>query len=216
LTLERTLLQVALADPDATAAALRSTCEELLTNGEEHERLLEALLTLASSERGLESREPLDLSKLAEQVTLTPPAEIEGLSLRLEVSLATAPTSGDPALLHRLVANLIDNAAGHNLAGGAVKLETGTRADDALLVVTNTGPPVPPGEIERLLEPFQRLGTDRSAGTSRHHGLGLSIVRAIADAHNATLTVRAQPKGGLAITVRFPGPHDPRDAPAAV
>jgi len=64
LTVERTLLQVALADPDATSATLRATCEELLATGQSHERLLESLLTLASSERGLEHREPVDLAEI--------------------------------------------------------------------------------------------------------------------------------------------------------
>ena len=205
LTLERTLLQVALADPDASAATLRATCEELLASGRDQERLVEALLTLASSERALDRREPLDLATLAGQLVMTRGPDIERRSLALTTALMPAPITGDPALIERLIANLIDNAVQYNLAGGQVEIFTATVAGHSLLSVTNTGPEVPPGELERLFEPFQRIGATRTASADGHHGLGLSIVRAIATAHGATLTARPQPDGGLAVTVSFPG-----------
>jgi len=207
LTLERTLLQVALADPNASAATLRATCEELLASGREHERLLEALLTLASSERGLDRREPLDLATLAGQALLTPRREAERRSVTLDVRLAPAPTRGDPALIERLMANLIDNALRFNDTGGRVEIRTATDAGQSLLTVTNTGPVVPPDELERLFEPFQQLSTERTARADGHQGLGLSIVRAIATAHGATVTARPHPDGGLAVTVSFPAAH---------
>ena len=205
LTLERTLLQVALADPDADATKLRATCEELLATGVDQERLLEALLTLASSERGLERREPFDLAAVASHVLLTPPAELDELELHVDTSLESAPVSGDPARGERLVANLIDNAVVHNERGGRVRIRTGVLEGRAWLSVANTGEVIQPGEVHRLLEPFQRLGFTRGGPHDGHHGLGLSIVRAIADAHDATLTVDAQPSGGLAVTVTFGG-----------
>jgi signal transduction histidine kinase len=205
LTLERTLLEVALADPNASAQALRATCEELLASGREHERLLEALLTLASSERGLDHREQLDLATLARQVLLTPHPEIKHRSIQLATALAPAPTAGDPALIERLIGNLIDNAVRYNDAGGRVEIRTATDAGHSLLSVSNTGPVVRPDEFERLFEPFQRLGGNRAAGADGHHGLGLSIVRAIATAHGATVYARPQRDGGLAVTVSFPG-----------
>jgi signal transduction histidine kinase len=204
LTVDRTLLELALTDPNASAATLRSTCEELLASSKEQERLLEALLTLASIERGLDHREPVDLGALTKQVLQTPPADAERLGLRIDTELAPAPASGDPALLQRLVANLIDNAAVYNLAGGLIELKTRVEHGLALLTVTNTGPRVPPDQLDRLLEPFQRLDQERAADTNGHHGLGLSIVRAIAYAHDATLTARARPEGGLAVTVALP------------
>jgi signal transduction histidine kinase len=205
LTLERTLLQVALADPNAGAKALRATCEELLASGREHERMLEALFTLASSERGLDRREPLDLSSLARKTLLTPRPEIDRRSLQLAPALASAPTTGDPALIERLMANLIDNAVSYNDAGGRVEIRTATAAGHSLLSVTNTGPVVPPDELQRLFEPFQRLDGRRTAHADGHYGLGLSIVRAIATAHGATLTAHPQRNGGLVVTVSFPG-----------
>jgi signal transduction histidine kinase len=204
LTLERTLLQVALADPNASAEKLRSTCEELLASGKDQERLLEALLTLASSERGLDHTESLDLSQIADHALLTPRPEIQQLGLQIETRLAPAPISGDPPLIERLVANLIDNAVRYNHPGGRVDLRTATDAGRALLIVANTGPLIAADEIDRLFEPFQRLGADRTAPGNERHGLGLSIVRAIATAHDAAVTAAPQPEGGLEVTVSFP------------
>jgi signal transduction histidine kinase len=198
LTLERTLLQVALADPDASVAGLRATCAELLEHGRDHERLLEALLTLASSERGLQEREPVELSSLVSELLLAR----ELGSLRLETTLAPSTVSGDRALLVRLAANLIDNAVDHNVPAGAIAIETGTLGGRAFLSVANTGTVIPAEEIERLFEPFQRLSGGRVA--DGHHGLGLSIVRAIATAHGATIEARPGRGGGLDVTLEFP------------
>jgi signal transduction histidine kinase len=103
-----------------------------------------------------------------------------------------------------LVANLVDNAVRHNVPGGRVEVSTAATGAGGLLRVWNTGPVVPPGEVERLLQPFQRLGRDRVADG---HGLGLAIVRAIAGAHGAGLSVTARPEGGLDVEVAFGGPR---------
>jgi signal transduction histidine kinase len=203
LTVERTLLQVALADPNASAEELRATCEEVLAAGAEQERLLESLLTLASSERGLDRRERLDLALIAGHALLAAEPECKRRSLELTTELAPAPTTGDPALVERLVANLIDNAVHYNPVGGRIEIRTGIDADDAVLTVKNAGAVIAPSEIERLSEPFRRLGGGRAANTDGHHGLGLSIVRAIAVAHGAALDLQAPADGGLVITVRF-------------
>ena len=203
LTVERTLLQVALADPNATEASLRATCEELLAAGPEHERLLESLLTLASSERGLGDREPVDLAQLAGHVLLTPRPELQRDRLELATVLEPAPAAGDPALIERLMANLVDNAVRYNRPGGRVEIRTAALNGHAVVSVTNTGPVVREDETERMFEPFQRLGGGRAARADGHHGLGLSIVRAIATAHDATVAATAQPTGGMVVTVSF-------------
>jgi signal transduction histidine kinase len=202
LTLERTLLQVALADPNASAATLRATCEELLASGRDHERLLEALLTLASSERGLDLPEPLDLARCTADALLAPRPAIDRLTVA--TALAPAPIRGDRALIERLIANLLDNAVQYNAPGGRVDIHTATDAGFSLLSIANTGPPIPPAELDRLFEPFQRLDGNRTAAGDGRHGLGLSIVRAIATAHGGTVSARAQRDGGLAVAVRFP------------
>jgi signal transduction histidine kinase len=197
LTVERALLQVALADPDASAEKLRATCEELLASGRDQERLIEALLTLASSERGLEHREPLDLAGLADLRARKAGLEIEPSALK------PAPTTGDPALVERLIANLIDNAVGHNDERGEVGVRTGTDGRRSFVSVSNTGPVIPKEEVGRLFEPFERLGDGRVPPADGHHGLGLSIVRAIAIAHGATVAAEPLSRGGLDVTVRF-------------
>jgi signal transduction histidine kinase len=204
LTLLRALLEETLTDPNATIESFRSTSRRLLQVGEDQERLLEALLTLASSERGLEHREPFDLSALADEVLLPPRQEAAHLGLAIEASISPAPTAGDPALVERLIANLLDNAIRYNRPGGRVEVATGTTAGRAWLSVTNTGPAIPADALERLFDPFQRFTTERTSNDERHHGLGLSIVRAIAAAHDATVTAAPGPQGGLAVRLSFP------------
>lgn len=203
LTLNRALIEVALADPDAKADDLRATCTDLLAAGEHQERLIEALLTLATSERGLDRREPVDLAKVARLAVASHVTEAERRELRLDISLGHAVVQGDPDLAERMAANLIDNAIRYNLPGGSVKVRTETRYDHALLTVANTGPPVPAEKIDQLFQPFQRLPTDRASHPDGH-GLGLSIVRAIATAHGACIDTRLGPGGGLSLEVRFP------------
>jgi hypothetical protein len=116
--------------------------------------------------------------------------------------------TGDPRLLERLIRNLIDNAIRHNVPNGHIEVTAQRRAGHAVLTVTNTGPVVPVGEVERLLQPFQRAGTDRTTH-GEGLGLGLSIVLAIATAHDADLSVQPMPKGGMRIEVSFPAPANP-------
>jgi signal transduction histidine kinase len=204
LTVERTLLQVALADPDASEASLRAVCEEILACGADHERLLESLLTLTSSERELSHRQPLDLARLARHVLLTPRPELQRNGLQLTTDFEPAPIAGDPALVERLVANLVDNAVHYNQRDGTVDIRTFESNGHALLSIANSGPVVRQEETERMFEPFQRLGGGRAARADGHHGLGLSIVRAIATAHDAAVAAAPRPDGGLAVTVTFP------------
>jgi len=116
-----------------------------------------------------------------------------------------ATLDGDPLLIERLVANLLTNAARHNMAGGRVEVRTGVKNGRAVLSVTNTGPLIPAAEVERLFQPFQRLDRRRAAGQDGH-GLGLSIVRAIATAHDATIAACPITDGGLCVSVIFPQP----------
>ncbi|MGH2871661.1 MAG: sensor histidine kinase, partial [Solirubrobacteraceae bacterium] len=210
LTLQRALIEASLGDPAATLESVRSNQKRLLAIGEQQERLLEALLTLASSERGIDHRQPVDLAEVTDTVLLTLRSEADRLGLRLQTSIAHARITGDPGLLECLVANLLENAVDYNIRGGHVDVVTGTKAGRAFLSVANSGPVITPEQVTRLLEAFQRL--DRTHHTNNHHGLGLSIVRAIADAHHATVTTRPQPHGGLRIEVTFPPPGNHRCA----
>jgi signal transduction histidine kinase len=203
LTAERALLQVTLADPDASAETLRTSCEEVLTLGAAQERLIESLLTLASSEQGVDRWEPLDLGTIAAEAILVRRADADRRDIRIEAALGDAPAAGEPRLVESLVANLIDNAIRHNRAGGSVDVTTARSADGGSITVRNTGPAIPPAEVDRLFRPFQRLHAERT-GHPDGHGLGLAIVRAIATAHGAVLTTRAPESGGLDVRVDFP------------
>ena len=203
LTLERTLLELALSDPNATVESFRHTCEQLLGVGEQQERLIEALLTLSRSQRGLESRQPVDLAAITAAAASA--ADHDGLAL--DTTIQPAHTTGNPRLVERLVANLVGNAIQHNVDNGTVSVATETRNGHAIFSVRNTGPQIPPSELDRLFQPFQRLDATRTSGRDGL-GLGLSIVRAIADAHDATITTDAQAEGGLRIQVAFPA-HEP-------
>jgi signal transduction histidine kinase len=202
LTRERTLLQVTRADPAATVGTWEAVSWELLASNAEQERLIEALLTLAASEAGTGQREPLDLAAMTSEALAVPRPEISRLGLRVYADVQPASLDGDPLLTRQLVTNLIDNAARHNIPGGDVQVSTGTTGGHAVLSVTNSGPVIPAAEVDRLFEPFQRFGP-RPARRNGGHGLGLSIVRAIATAHGAVITARPRPGGGLAIDVTF-------------
>ena len=203
LARQRALIQVALADPEASLSSLRAAHERVLASEQHLEQLIDGLLALTRGQAGPQRHEQLDLASLASDGLLARESELEGGKLEVRATLAPAPMAGDPRLVERLVANLIDNAIAHNEPGGHLELTTGTRDDHAFVSITNTGPAVPAEEIERLFEPFQRLGDARTRHNSGH-GLGLSIVQAIAVAHGAALDARARPDGGLTIDVAFP------------
>jgi signal transduction histidine kinase len=200
LTLQRAMLEVALSDPQADVDSLRAVCKRVLAAGGELERLIEALLILASSQRGLDRREPMDIAVLVvEALQGVRFARIEGR--RLETVLDPARASGAPRLFQRLVTNLLDNAVRHNIPGGWIHVSTGMEGGQSVLRVSNSGPIVPHHQVDALFQPFQRLRsrTDHHGG----HGLGLSIVAAIASAHGADLHARALPGGGLDIEIRL-------------
>jgi signal transduction histidine kinase len=211
LARQRTLVEVALRDPDPTIDSLQRTMRRVLATGEEQERLIEALLTLARSQRGLDRREPIDLAAVTGAALSATEAEAHDRGVRLNASLAPAPTLGDQRLAERLAANLVDNAVRHNVPGGWVEVATKIRSGRSVLSVSNTGPLIPLDQVERLFQPFGRLEATRLGRDGL--GLGLSIVTAIAAAHDADLRARPLPGGGLEVEVYFPPAPD--SAPAA-
>jgi signal transduction histidine kinase len=206
LTLDRTLLQVALRNPRTTIEQWRACAQELLESSQHQERLLEALLALATSEGAVTNRQPADLSEAAAASLRAAGPQIGEQELRVETSLGPAPVLGDPDLIRRLADNLVDNAVHYNRIGGAVRVATGWQKGHATLSIANTGPVIPPAEIARLFRPFERLATTRRSN-GNGHGLGLSIVAAIASAHSADVVTHARPDGGLLIEVSFPAGH---------
>jgi signal transduction histidine kinase len=203
LARQRTLGQVALSDPDATAESLRAAHERILSAGEQQEQLIDALLTLSRVQGGGLRSEAVDLAALVRGQLRARASEVTTRGLRVSEDLQPAVTRGDLRLVERLAANLLDNALRHNVPGGSVTVTTGTQAGAPCLCVTNDGPVVRPDEVERLYGPFERLDGERTSSVEGF-GLGLCIVKAVSAAHGATLDTQARPAGGLRVEVRFP------------
>ena len=203
LMLSQTLLQVALADPDLTLDSLRAACKEAIDAGKDQAQLIDALLTLARSQRGLDHREPVDLAAVVNDALDAHRPTAAARGIRVDAVIDDAKVPGDARLIYRLASNLADNAIRYNITGGRLQVTLTASTAEATLTVTNTGPFVRPDQVSRLLEPFQRAAPDRTANPNGL-GLGLSIVADIAEAHGAGLTVRARPEGGLTIAVSFP------------
>ena len=203
IALQMALAEAALADPHADRIELRRMGEGIVAGCKQQQRLIEALLDLTCSQRGLKRREPVDISAITSRaLDAHEPCQLDRV-----VAFEPAVATGDPALLERLAANLVSNSIRHNLSRGRIEVATRTDAGRAVLSVANTGPLIPAGELARLFQPFERLGSRRQA-TTDGVGLGLAIVRSIADAHHATVAAHARAGGGLAIEVTFPAsPH---------
>jgi len=204
LARQRTLIEVALADPEPSVASLREVCKRVLVTGEQQERLIEALLTLARSQRGLDRREAVDLTAIADGVMRARWPEAEQRGLTVTTGLHPAVALGDAPLAERLVTNLVDNAIRHNVPRGAVEVGTAVWAGHAVVSVFSTGPVIPPDQVDRLFQPFHRGAPRDRTGGRDGLGLGLSIVAAIAEAHGAWLQAHALPGGGLGLRVGFP------------
>jgi signal transduction histidine kinase len=199
LTVMRALAQMAMTDPGATTQSFVAACRDVIAEADQQERLIDALLALARSERGLDRREPFDLAAVTARVLRARDGQPAGP--RIEATTGAAPVDGDARLAERLVSNLVDNALRYNIDGGQVTISTGSHAGRSFIEVTNTGPEVPADEVQSLFEPFRRLGADPGRGDGL--GLGLSIVQAVARAHGATLAVRPRSGGGLYVRATF-------------
>jgi signal transduction histidine kinase len=201
LTVMRTAIDVTLAKPDPTQQQLRAMGETVRDAVARAERLIEALLTLARSDQEIRQTETVDLAACAHRVLDAEELRIEERSLHLDIDLRESPVIGDPVLLDRMVANLVDNAIRYNADGGSIRIATTVDGATASVCVANGGRPIPEESVATLFEPFERLdGRTNSGGI----GLGLSIVQAVARAHHGAVDATAPPGGGLEIAIRLP------------
>ncbi|WP_043614148.1 sensor histidine kinase [Nonomuraea candida] len=203
LTINRTVLEIALSDPEASQD-LKALGRTLLEVNARNEKLIEGLLLLARSERELAVRKPVDVKDVAQTAVEQVAAFAEEHGVTVTTELVSAPTIGDPVLLERSVSNLLENAVKYNIPeNGKVWIRTGM-ADGALVVqVANTGQHVPAYEVNSLFEPFRRLHADR-VDSAKGSGLGLSIVRAVVQAHGGNVTAVPRDGGGLVVTISLP------------
>ena len=207
LAVMRTEIDVTLSDDEADVDEYRRMAKVVRNASERANGLVDALLVLARSEaqsgRRLVRKVPADLATSVHNALSAVRAEAERLKLDVSTDLKPAPVVGDPSLLDRLAGNLIENAIRYNHLLGRLWLRTDSIDGQARLIVGNTGYEVEPVDVPGLFEPFRRGGWERTG--SRGSGLGLSIVRAVCDAHGGTVTAVAQPGGGLEVTVSLPG-----------
>ena len=197
LTVMRTAIDVVLGKPEPTQDELVSMAADVRQAVDHAERLIDVLLVLARNDQARALTDPLDLATVAEDA-------LEGRTangITTTTTFEEAPVTGDAVLLERLVANLLDNAERYNIAGGTVSISTTTDSAESLVRVLNTGPVIPPDQVDRLFLPFTRLD-DRTRYDG--FGLGLALVSSISTVHNGTVHATAVPTGGLDITVRLP------------
>jgi signal transduction histidine kinase len=207
LAVMRTEIDVTLADPEADISEYRRMAKVVRDGSERANALVDALLVLARSEaqagRRLSRKMPADLATGVASAVSAMRREADRISLTTTTDLQPAPVVGDPGLLDRLAGNLIENAVRYNHLHGCIDIATGGDDVHSWLTVRNTGFEVDPADVAGLFEPFRRGGWERTGG--RGSGLGLSIVRAVAEAHGGSVSAVANPDGGgLAVTVTLP------------
>jgi len=206
LAVMRTEIDVTMSDPEADVAEYRRMATVVRDASTRANDLIEALLLLARTEaqagRRLARKQPADLATCVSAALSAVGPELRRTNLEVTQELAPAPVVGDPGLLERLVGNLVENAVRYNHLGGRLWVRTRSDETHSWLVVGNTGFEVPPADLPALFEPFRRGGRERTG--ARGSGLGLSIVRAVCDAHGGTLGAAAREGGGLEVVVRLP------------
>ncbi|WP_018721777.1 sensor histidine kinase [Salinispora fenicalii] len=214
LAVMRTEIDVTLSDDEADTAEYRRMSTVVRDASERANGLVDALLVLARSEaqagHRLARRTECDLAAGAANALTAVRREVERIGLRVETSLEPAPVVGDPGLLDRLAGNLVENAVRYNHLHGRLWVRTGSDGRRSWLVVGNTGFEVDQADVPGLFEPFRRGGRERTG--ARGSGLGLSIVRAVCDAHGGVVKAIAQPGGGLEVTVTLPAADGPGPA----
>jgi signal transduction histidine kinase len=209
LTVMRTAIDVTLAKPDPSPAQLTVMAEKVRRYIDQAEVLIDALLTLARSGTEPVAPETVDLAAAARTALEHAATAADEAHLRVVADLEPAPATGDPVLLGRLVANLVDNAVAHNEEGGWVQVGTGVERGSAYVRVSNSGPVIAPDMVDSLFEPFRRVAARTNGGV----GLGLAIVRSIAVAHGATIDARSRTSGGLSVSVEIPNSAEPPPSP---
>lgn len=202
LAINRTLLEVQLSDPEASAD-LQQLGKTLLATNERSEQLVEGLLLLARSDNEVVHRKPVDVAEVASQALDQTRTEAQAKGVELRSELGEAVVQGNGVLLERIALNLVQNAVRYNAPDGWVEVRTTTEAGQALLIVANTGPVVPAYEVDNLFEPFRRLRTERT-GSDKGVGLGLSIARSVARAHGGFISAEPREGGGLLMRVVIP------------
>jgi len=215
LAMMRTTLDVAIAKPGGVPAQTRELDAELRVDLDHADQLLESFLTLAHAENGqLDEHNRVALEPLIHSALSDRADQIAAKDLTVETDLDAVEVAGSPTLLQRMLENMIENAVRHTQPGGLIEIALASSdGRQARVVMASSGPSLDPGAVAQLAQPFRRLSQDRT-GSQDGHGLGLSIVAAVAAAHGGQLDLYARPEGGLRVQITLPAISLPQLAKA--
>jgi signal transduction histidine kinase len=204
LTTIRAKLDVAVAKPEGAPPQLRTLDRNVREDLDQADLLLESFLTLARAQhRQLGEQRSMSLARVAAEALASQSEAIAARQIALETAIDPAVVTGSYILLRRMVDNVIENAVRHNQLNGFITVACDMDYDRARLVVESGGPVLDPAAVAQLAQPFTRLGADRTE-LQNGHGLGLSIVAAVAAAHGGDMDLRARPEGGLRVQISLP------------
>jgi signal transduction histidine kinase len=204
LAMMRTTLDVAVAKPDGVPAQTRELDAELRLDLDHADRLLESFLVLARAQHHELGEESLvALEQLIGAALEARGGEIAASQIAVHTDLAPVCVLGSETLLARMVQNVIENAVRYNQPCGSIRIVLARDGNSARLVVDSSGVVLDDAAVAQLAQPFRRLGRDR-VGSQNGHGVGLSIVAAVAEAHGGTLDLHARPQGGLRVLLILP------------
>jgi signal transduction histidine kinase len=216
LAMMRTTLDVAIAKPGGAPGQTRELDSELRVDLDNADRLLESFLTLTRAENGqLDDGAQVPLEPLIVDALAARADQIAAKELRIETDLAAVEVTGSATLLERMIENVVENAVRHNQRGGLIALTLAlVDGQEARVIVDSSGPMLDKHAVAQLAQPFKRLGEDR-IGSQNGHGLGLSVVAAVAAAHDGSLELRPRAEGGLGVQITLPSAATPVLAEAA-
>ena len=205
LAMMRTTLDVAIAKPEGVPAQTQLLDAELRVDLDSADRLLESFLTLARAQHGeIGEQRQVPLEALVTAALADRAEQIAARQLTVETHLEAVEVRGSATLLRRMIDNVIENSVRHNQPGGSIELTlTPVDGGHAELVIDSSGPLLDQTAVAQLARPFKRLGLDRT-GSQHGHGLGLSIVAAVAAAHDGSLDLHTRQEGGLRVQITLP------------
>jgi signal transduction histidine kinase len=199
LAIMRGEADLALCDPDANLREIRLAAA-IRDNVARTEALLESLLALSRSESTMNESAVVDLAELTGDVVSQRVEAADSAKVHVDLELGSAEVDGDPWLLERLVANLVDNGINHNVEGGWIRVSVLSSGGHSIVEVSNTGTRLTEDEVEGIMQPFHRMAEDHRPG----YGLGMTIVQSVVKAHGGTVEVDPRPGGGLDVIVELP------------
>jgi signal transduction histidine kinase len=204
LTIMRTTLEVAAAKPAGAPATPRVLEAALIEDLDHAERLLESFLVLSRAEQGeLGEQSLVSVQELIAAALAVQAEQLAAKEIEVRTVATDARVVGSETLLARMVENVIENAIRYNQPHGLIDIACELDGEQAWLLIDSTGPVLEEDRVAQLAQPFKRLGRDRT-GSHHGHGLGLSIVAAIAAAHHGRLELHARPQGGLSVRIALP------------